>query len=245
MENLNTRSTSFELKDQNFLPSAERLHIYGKHVLCITDNKGHKKSPFELVVDASEGFIPLWDENVTLNWRFDKSFHDFFKNPVQAKTEIKKLFAEAVLAWEDACPIKFSENNDLWDFEITVLPDRCNENGCVLASAFFPQQGQDKLVIYPNLFSQSRQEQVETLIHELGHIFGLRHFFAQTHEKEWESEIFGEHDPFTIMNYGAPSILTPADKSDLKHLYQLVWSKQLTQINGTAIKLFKPYHVKQ
>ncbi len=245
MDNLNINSDIFELNNQSFLPSEERLHIYRKHVLCITDNKAHKKSPFELVVDASEGFIPLWDENVTLNWRFDKSIHQFFKNPEQAKAGIKMLFAEAILAWGDACPIKFSENNDLWDFEITMLPDRCNENGCVLASAFFPQQGQNKLAIYPQLFNQSQQEQIETLIHELGHIFGLRHFFALTHEQEWGSEVFGNHVPFTIMNYGTKSILTPTDKSDLKELYRLVWSKKLTKINGTAIKLFKPYHVKQ
>ncbi|WP_080776841.1 matrixin family metalloprotease [Chryseobacterium phocaeense] len=245
MDNLETGSTPLELKTQNFLPSEDRLHMYGKHVLCITDNKAHKKSPFELVVDSSEGFIPLWEENVTLNWRFDRSMHSFFMNPELAKTEIKRLFSEAVLAWEDACPIRFSENEDLWDFEITMLPDRCNGNSCVLASAFFPQQGRDKLVIYPKLFAQSYQEQVETMAHELGHIFGLRHFFAKTDEKEWDAEIFGTHVPFTIMNYGANSSLSPADKADLKELYRLVWSKQLTKINKTPIRLFKPYHMKQ
>lgn len=245
MDNLEISSAPLELKSQNFLPSEDRLHIYRKDVLCITDNKAYKKSPFELVIDKSEGFIPLWDENVTLNWRFDKSMDTFFTNPNMEKARIIKLFAEAVLAWEDACPVKFSQNDDLWDFEITVLPDRCNEHGCVLASAFFPQQGQDRLVIYPKLFTQPYHEQVETLIHELGHIFGLRHFFALTHEKEWGAEVFGKHEPFSIMNYGDESSLTATDKADLKELYSLVWSKQLTHINGTEIKLFKPYHMKQ
>ena len=44
------------------------------------------------------------------------------------------------------------------------------------------------------------------------------------------------------MNYGALSALSADDKSDLKRLYQLVWSGELTQINGTPIKLVKPFH---
>ncbi|MBL1219473.1 matrixin family metalloprotease [Chryseobacterium sp. L7] len=246
MDNLEISSNPFELQTQNFLPSEDRLHIYGNHTLCITDHKAYKKSLTEIFVNASEGFIPLWEENVTLNWRFDKSMDTFFAKPELAKEGIRKLFSDAILSWEDACPVKFSENDDLWDFEITVLPDRCNGSSCVLASAFFPKQGQDTLVIYPKLFTQSYKEQVETIIHEMGHIFGLRHFFAQIEEKEWRSEAFGKNDdPFSIMNYGDKSTLTVRDKSDLKELYRLVWSKKITQINRTPIKLFKPYHVKQ
>jgi hypothetical protein len=44
------------------------------------------------------------------------------------------------------------------------------------------------------------------------------------------------------MNYGSQSVLTADDKSDLKRLYQLVWSGELTQINGTPIKLVKAFH---
>jgi hypothetical protein len=44
------------------------------------------------------------------------------------------------------------------------------------------------------------------------------------------------------MNYGPDSRLTEADKTDLKKLYQLAWSGQLTHINGTPIKFVKPFH---
>ncbi len=60
--------------------------------------------------------------------------------------------------------------------------DNCNTTGCVLASAFFPDSGQHKLLIYPKMFEQTRKEQVDTLIHEIGHTFGLRHFFADVSE---------------------------------------------------------------
>ena len=79
-------------------------------------------------------------------------------------------------------------------------------------------------------------------MHEIGHVFGLRHFFANISENEWPSQIFGTHSAFSIMNYGHDSVLTPKDKSDLKRLYQLAWSGKLTHINGTPIRLMRPYH---
>jgi Metallo-peptidase family M12 len=118
-------------------------------------------------------------------------------------------------------PIKFTEDEDAWDFEIVMrTADNCNISGCVLASAFFPDAGRHQLRLYPKLFTQSAKEQVETLIHEVGHMFGLRHFFAQVSETAFPSQIFGKHDKFTIMNYGDDSRLTAQDRADLTKLYR-------------------------
>ncbi len=92
------------------------------------------------------------------------------------------------------------------------------------------------------MFYLSRQEQIITLTHEAGHILGLRHFFAQISEKAWPSEIFGHHNPFSIMNYGEKSQLTREDVDDLKKLYELAWDGQLPHINGTPVVLVTPYH---
>ena len=182
------------------------------------------RSLLEIVVDASEGFIPLWAKDTTLRWRFRESTMKYFKSPAAAKTEIRKLLGEALLAWGDAAPVKFAERTDAWDFEIVMREtDDCDANGCVLASAFFPDAGRHELVLYPKMFTQARQEQVETIVHEIGHVFGLRHFFANVSETAWPSQIFGTHKPFSIMNYGSQSELTADDKADLKRLYQLVW----------------------
>ncbi|KAF7720680.1 hypothetical protein EC973_006537 [Apophysomyces ossiformis] len=153
------------------------------------------------------------------------------------------LFDKAVEKWGDACPVKFVENTRAWDFEIIVREHRvCNRGGCVLASAFFPGGGQPKLTIYPTLFDQDEFEQVETLVHELGHVFGLRHWFAKESEWQWKSELFGTQNAFTIMNYGKYSTLTEADKSDLKLLYNKAWSGELSNINGTPIRLLHPFN---
>ena len=84
--------------------------------------------------------------------------------------------------------------------------------------------------------------EAQTIAHEIGHIFGLRHFFAQVNESAWPAEVFGEHEKFSIMNYGANSVMTSDDKDDLRRLYQMAWAGQLTHINGTPIQLVKPFH---
>jgi len=216
-------------------------------IRCDTERRGHatprNRSPTELVINASEGFIPLWVEGSTLRWRFRESSLQAFTNPESAKAAIEQLLGEALLAWGDAAPIKFTRDEDIWDFEIVVRQsDNCDTNGCVLASAFFPDAGRHKLYVYPKMFTQDRKEQVETLIHEIGHTFGLRHFFAQITETGAPSVIFGKHQKFTIMNYGPNSFLTNDDKADLKKLYEMAWSGELTEINGTPIRFVRPYH---
>jgi hypothetical protein len=227
-----------------------RAHVYGKGIRCKTDALGHAtpegRGPLDLVVNASEGFIPLWAKGMTLRWRFQQESLSGLVDPEAAKAAVRVVLGKALLAWGDAVPIKFAERRDAWDFEIAIRnADDCNVNGCVLAQAFFPDAGRHELVIYPKTFEESPKEQVDTLAHELGHVFGLRHFFAKVSEQAWPSEIFGKHRPFSIMNYGAQSELTAADKSDLKRLYAAAWNGTLTQINQTPIRLFRPFHLSQ
>lgn len=238
----------FEFRDRDDAAKLieDDVHIYHNNAVCETDTRGHRtpdnRSPDELVVDASEGFIPLWAENVTLRWRFQEQSMAIFVNPDAAKSAIRQLFAEALLAWGDAVPVRFAERHDAWDFEIAVNPqENCTINGCTLARAFFPDAGRHDLLIYPTMFSQSRQEQIETLAHELGHVFGLRHFFADVSETAFPAEIFGEHDKFSIMNYGPDSKLTDNDRDDLISLYDQVWSGGLTEIGGTPIEQMRPF----
>jgi Metallo-peptidase family M12B Reprolysin-like len=223
------------------------VHVFGNGVVCDTDTRGHAtpngRGLLELVFDASEGFIPLWAKGSTLRWRFQEHSFSSFESPAAAKTAVRKLLGKALLAWGDAAPIKFAERNDAWDFEIVMRgSDRCDVNGCVLASAFFPDSGRHELRLYPKLLEQPEQEQVETLCHEIGHTFGLRHFFANISENDWPSVIVGVHKKFTIMNYGADSRLTGADRTDLKKLYQSVWTGHVTEINNTPVRLVKPFH---
>jgi hypothetical protein len=215
-------------------------------VICGTETVGFPtpqgRSPNELVVDASEGFIPLWAADTILRWRFQPQAMMAFEDPTAARAALRQLFGDALLLWGEAAPVRFAEREDAWDFEISVRrQDDCDGGGCVLASAFFPDGGRHELVIYPKMLQQPRAEQLETLAHEVGHVFGLRHFFAKVSETAWPSEIFGEHKPFSIMNYGANSTMTDTDRRDLKELYRLARSAALTHINGTPIRLVRAF----
>lgn len=242
-----SKGNPFELQKSAAAAADTDVHVFGNGFVCDTDTKGHAtprgQSKFEIVVDSSEGFIPLWAKGQTLRWRFKESTMKAFKKPAQAKAQIRKLLGEAIVEWGTSAPVKFAERTDNWDFEIAMRnADKCSPAGCVLASAFFPDAGRHELVLYPQMFQQTKQEQLETMVHEIGHVFGLRHFFAAIKESQWPSEIFGVHKKFSIMNYGPDSKLTADDKADLKRLYQKAWTGELTEINGTDIKLVKPFH---
>ncbi|MCA1494604.1 matrix metalloproteinase-11 [Ensifer sp. NBAIM29] len=238
----------FALRKPDEAALKPHVHVIREGIRCDTERRGFEtprnRSRLEIVVDASEGFIPLWSVNTTLRWRFQERSFQSFRDPNAAKAAIEELLGEAILRWGDAAPVKFARRDDAWDFEIVVREaDDCNISGCVLASAFFPDAGQHELTIYPKMFAQDREEQVETLIHEIGHIFGLRHFFALVSETAWPAEVFGNHNQFSIMNYGENSKLTANDTADLKNLYQQAWAGNLTHINGTPIKFVRPFHL--
>ena len=241
------------LVDEEEAAQRERpfLHVYATDVhdnavVCATDTVGYAtpgdRSPAELVVDASEGFIPLWASDVTLRWRFQPQSMMVFRDPIAAAGYLRDLLGRALLLWQDAVPVRFAEVTDAWDFEISVsAQERCSINGCTLARAFFPDAGRHDLRIYPTMFDQPHEEQVETMAHELGHVFGLRHFFAQITEERWASEIFGKHQPFSIMNYGPKSEMTNNDRADLTLLYSMARGGELTEVNGTPIQLVRPF----
>jgi hypothetical protein len=215
----------------------------GEGIICRTDYRSVKRDPTRIVFDATEGFIPLWAENLVLRWKFNEASLAVFQQPNAIKKKLRNLLNSAITAWGDAAPIRFKEVANNSDFEIVMeRNDDCTPQGCPLAAAFFPDGGRHQLYVFPKIFEQVKKEQVDTLTHEIGHIFGLRHFFAPDSETKWPSVIFGTNQPFSIMNYGDKSELTDADRSDLKKLYTSAWSGQITNINGTPIKFVRPFH---
>jgi hypothetical protein len=191
---------------------------------------------------VNTGIIPLWQRNMILRYRFNRQSMLRMRDPERVMARVRELLAAAVDSWGDSAPIRFTERSEAPDFEFVIRnADDCDPTGCVLASAFFPDHGQHRFVIYPEMFRQEENEQVETMAHEIGHIFGLRHFFANITETEAPSQLFGTDSRFSIMNYGDDSYLTFADKADLRALYEEVWSGRRTDINRTPIRLMTPF----
>lgn len=257
MERFQGRTNPFKLRNREEAAREvePQMHVYGPGAQCVTDKSLGKAAPqdqgdpLKLVLGVGapgEGIIPLWAEDTTLRWRFRDRSMVLFEDPEGAKSFIQDLFGAAVLAWGDASPVRFAYGEDRWDFEIAInwVSDCDVINGnraCTLAKAFFPDTGQHLLELYPELLAQSAKEMVETVVHELGHCFGLRHYFAPEREPGWPAVVFGTHKPFSIMNYGNESELTDDDRADLKRLYEAAWSGELNNINGLPIRLVKPF----
>ena len=230
----------------------EEVHRFRGH-RCKTDTRGHAApragGAFARIrvggvvgSTVNTGIIPLWQRNMILRYRFNGASMLRLRNPDRVMARVRELFAAAVELWGDWAPIRFAERSDAPDFEFVVnTVDDCDSTGCVLASAFFPDHGQHEFILNPEMFRQVEREQIDTMAHEIGHIFGLRHFFANVRETDAPAQLFGTDSRFTIMNYGDDSYMTPDDRRDLRTLYEEVWSGQRTDINRTPIRLMSPF----
>src|SRR5262245_39152267 len=73
----------FKKLDRN--GQASDYHVLRPGIICDTETRGRKmpggRSRVEIVLDASDGFIPLWDKDMTLQWRFQERSLEVFENP--------------------------------------------------------------------------------------------------------------------------------------------------------------------
>src|SRR5215216_6510922 len=69
------------------------VHVFGNGFRCDTETRGHAtpqgRSPLEIVVDASEGFIPLWKKDTTLRWQYRESSFEGFEDHRAAKAAVE------------------------------------------------------------------------------------------------------------------------------------------------------------
>lgn len=213
-------------------------------IRCATDRPSKSGIFPEVVVDLVRDKVPLWSPGTTLNWRFDEGSFERFGDTERMKRKVSRLMRDAMNAWGNAAPIKFNKSNTVPDFEVYMRQRRDCKDGCVLASAFFPSSRLERVTLYPSMFEYDEEDQLSTMVHEIGHIFGLRHFFAQTdaYERKFPSLVFGKHSRFTIMNYGSESRLTEADRQDLARLYDAAWSDNPETEIDKAVRLVKARH---
>jgi len=226
----------------------ESVHVLGACQVCSTERRARTREEIEssLIIAPTSGKLRFWAENQILHWRFSDASLMRYKKPELIKDAVRSLFFKAITAWGDSAPIRFKEEQDAYDFEIYLVSSDDIQGGSYTAArSFFPDKGQHRLRLYPAFFEKipDEKERVDTLIHELGHIFGLRHFMALENSPVYSGATYGMNNPLTIMNYGVLSELTPQDKSDLSSLYREVWSGRLTNVNRTPVELVRPSHV--
>ncbi|KAI2610469.1 hypothetical protein GGR54DRAFT_377596 [Hypoxylon sp. NC1633] len=103
-----------------------------------------------------------------------------------------------------------------------------------LADAFFPgdPQKQQLLYVYPPSFDKERDNYgwiANIFCHELGHILGLRHEFAQSSPKEQKhpSKQLGENNSMSVMNYFDHPSKMRIQESDYRAVNQFYRSEKV------------------
>jgi len=202
-------------------------------VLCVTESR-YNRSP-KLVLNTVNDFnvrqIALWAKGQTITWKYS-SDSNFSKISAE---HFEDILNKAISAWVFV-PFTLvgpKDFRDDVDFIVTIhgmenrQVDEFGNVGYVLGQAFFPDSVDKSFHIWPSPFDDS--ELLNTVEHELGHTFGLRHYFGL----EEGNIAFFRHDPNdpkSIMNYNENGVLTCKDKIDLKDLYNGVWAKTLTRL---------------
>jgi hypothetical protein len=81
----------------------EHAHAAARRFKCATDSQ--PQLSLEAVLDATEGFIPLWAQGTVLRWRFNPETLAKFEYPDAVRKEVRQLMTAGVDAWGSAAPI--------------------------------------------------------------------------------------------------------------------------------------------
>ncbi|KAL7939077.1 hypothetical protein V8C35DRAFT_180 [Trichoderma chlorosporum] len=116
-------------------------------------------------------------------------------------------------------------------------------DGGAYARSFFPNESRGagrKLVVFAKTL-QVRDCLVNILAHEVGHILGFRHEFAQVDKKErkYRSALIGEEDAQSVMNYFEHPSQLQVQKRDIEGLRTLYGSDR-TEYEGMPVRDIDP-----
>lgn len=187
---------------------ANPLHITEAKYTCATETYGCT----EVRVGKSD-YIPRWCRGSVLSYLVDAKS---FPTPAEAM-QVKAAMQEAISMWKGIA-VSFEEVDcyESATFVITYHPRGCRT---AYARAFFPDELPGELLVY-NLALSNGTYLANILAHEIGHIFGLRHEFADEdkQERKLRCVLFGKNNSRSVMNYYKDLGQLQVSEQDLKEL---------------------------
>ncbi|KAF2731455.1 hypothetical protein EJ04DRAFT_442969 [Polyplosphaeria fusca] len=123
-------------------------------------------------------------------------------------------------------------------------PNNVDKDSGTIASAFFPNEVKE-VRIYDKTLTEAKWREIlmNSLLHEIGHIIGLRHEFALTARKdngdlrESPAQRFGSTNEHSVMSYDDVNIIQESDKKDVLDFYAL---PNRTLLNGVDLFDYTP-----
>lgn len=194
----------------------------------------HNDSGYDSIQVGFGALIPRWEASTALKW-FLKA--EGFPSADEAKLAAE-IMNQAAQEWNDlSFGVSVSQTTDetAANFNLIYEDNPPNEPGA-LASAFFPLQAGGDVVIYETGMKNSREYPLKsTLLHELGHVFGLRHEFA---DKYPNGQLrFMEINKDSVMSYNGVVIIEETDKHGIRAFYELAEGSRIGQ---SPVRDYKP-----
>lgn len=172
---------------------------------------------FQVRTLAFHGFKEIADHR----WGFPADHHHRYT---------ATAFQEAADEWnalELGVHISGTTNKAEANFLVKYYKPKTNRR--VLASAFFPNRVEDVLVYDFTLVDPFwRGVLKNTFLHEIGHVLGLRHEFANDpdpenlgHPRESKAILIGSINPHSVMSYDKVNNINELNIKDTKTFYEL------------------------
>ena len=143
-------------------------------------------------------------------------------DPVSGYTaaQVRPIVERALAMYEAAANFKFIEVDSSASKDIEMRFKQ-GDGGGIAFSRHNSNAQMDRIRVSSQTIEELETDYFDTLIHEIGHIIGLKHPFDESREGEWSWDEGHRHNPNTIMSYSPNrgNELLPADIAALRFLY--------------------------
>ncbi|KAK5995107.1 hypothetical protein PT974_03501 [Cladobotryum mycophilum] len=172
-------------------------------IRCQTQTSSVKGDQSSLVV-GWKGECPRWIPGSVITWAIGQDWQDDADDEANRLHSVEQ-FKNAAERWNSAnIHVTFKQVDSPDDATFVVV--RGGRHPRSAAEAFFPNSNKDNaVVIYDVCFIPLYRDKMwQILLHELGHVLGLRHEFALIDEEGDDATQFGVKNAYSVMSYPRP-----------------------------------------
>ncbi|RGP78860.1 matrix metallo ase-11 [Fusarium longipes] len=187
------------------------------------------------IVLGMDSIIPRWKTPTTLKWYL---MADRFPSAEEAEIAARAL-NEAADEWHNVdfgVTILQTTNMHEANFNL-VYRKNSRSDPDTLGRGFFPNIGDSDIIVFSYAMQPTERYRLKNVfLHELGHVFGLRHEFAIA-EEGLGAKQFMMKNPLSVMDYNDQPMVQDSDRQGLRAFYKLA---EGSDVDGSPVVDFIP-----